>query len=806
MVLFLEESPSFGSQFGKALGQGLGKGLDSGFAQKIKEMQLQQKQKEKNLQRVGRDTSGFLNRRDPYKNYRDPDFVRQLEGSARKYIEKGYDTEEALDLAMQEGIEQQQVMQSQRPPPSKSKFEEAFSPGYGEKIKNKVVSDIKGGLLKAARPWAGLIDIASNKLNKGPEALKNIREGNPQTNTELFDRLTGGKGIPQNSVEQVFSAYPFGPEAVVGALAGETASQAGLPESVQDAAEILTFLAAHRASPRINSLISDAKRSAKSSGLSTEEVLQKAHKESGVNLEDLAAGDEGAFAKFKNSITAPPEVAQKVKEVPKERFNKKAALKERKAFGEKLPESPFQEYFDIDAREAHKIDRRLPETQWQFEQIRLKNEPLIEKEWHQIQRHAEGLKGTRKELMKAVGEDKARLDTLKKFYEHKIERSRELIKDLEYEKKYARPRPTEEQIQAKIDEALTRFEEQAKNPTPEGQEKIQKDIKADQKYIERAEKLVARGELPGEIRPDTHIKMKKAYADRYKAAIQEQKQILREMKGAKDAESIKAKAQVNKFIETLENRVKRLESDIVNQTDKIKAMNAIRPPSGAFYREQLKSLKKDIIDFQHDFFKAKTKPETAGEIKTQKAVKDKFPKFEREVKAGEEFAKNPTIEEAERIAKENGKKPSQGKEAVESVKEMKEELSKNKDAIEKGKNPSKVIGKLSKGANKLVAYIGVGTAVGIVQALSEEYFGVKPNQTTVKLLFGLTRAGSLGVAPSIHKLIRDQFEGRHVKKLQELRYRPQEFQQYVRNLQADYGEAKTKRIIKKTQESYKKAA
>ena len=131
--------------------------------------------------------------------------------------------------------------------------------------------------------------------------------------------------------------------------------------------------------------------------------------------------------------------------------------------------------------------------------------------------------------------------------------------------------------------------------------------------------------------------MKDKYLKAYKTAIKEARDTIQSLKGEKDVNSIRTMRQKQDLIDTLSNRVKRLEADIINQTDKLKSLGALNKPSGAFYKNQLKSLKKDQALFKHDLFEHKI-VKNPVEAKADSA----FKKAREDFKQGEKVGKDPT--------------------------------------------------------------------------------------------------------------------------------------------------------------------
>jgi hypothetical protein len=208
-----------------------------------------------------------------------------------------------------------------------------------------------------------------------------------------------------------------------------------------------------------------------------------------------------------------------------------------------------------------------------------------------------------------------RVGVLEDMQASKINKIEDRLKDIQYEMKNGRPRPTEEHIDNLISKKVKEVEEHISNPTEESMKAMTKDVDEERKFLEMANKLIDRGELPGELRPDTFIKMKQKYLNGYKAGIDKNQKIIDGLSGAKDGSSIKKVKEAEDAIKVFGDRIKSLENRIVVQTDKVKALGALEKPSGAFYKNQIKQARKDLEMFNHDLFKHKARIKTQQELK-----------------------------------------------------------------------------------------------------------------------------------------------------------------------------------------------
>lgn len=643
----LQPGYSFGAELGKALGGGFSEGLSQGLSKQLGDMYAKKEQIEKNKQFIFKNLPEVLKRR----GLEDIGDYRKIEKDAIKLASEGRDLFDILDYVSRGQQEPETGIEALRQAPEQKQA--GIVTPFGQDIFSKEnleggLENIKGGVAKGGRAVAravqSLVDLAQ-KTGVSSSPIRIPVE-------EVFDKLTGNRGQPQNIVERIVQGFPFGPAGIGMETANELSEALNLPEPVKELVGMAAFLAAGKGSLRTPKLravgrtVRKAEQAAASTGRKVEQVLAEAQSKSGANLEKAAAGDAAEINKLSRSITKEaPKVAEKVKETPKTVFNAKQAAKERKVFGERLPQSPLDVYLKPEKPVAHTAET-LAKQEGVIKELTPKQDALFES----LNRQKDDLRKLQFDLNRASPEGKPRVQALFKDKQQAIQKTVKDLKDIQYEMKYFRKRLTDEEIASQIEKSAAEFRKEAGSPTKEGQQKISRQLDLDKQYLERAEKILNRGELPGEISPDTHIKMKKKYADGYREIIKQNKDAMADLKGAKDAESLKKIANIRKENGFLETRLKRLDADIVNQTDKIKAMRGIEPPSGAFYRQQLKSLRNDLDLFKKDFFEAR-RANRPQELKTQKAGREAF----KEIKElGERLKDKPTLEDAQKLAEKAG--------------------------------------------------------------------------------------------------------------------------------------------------------
>lgn len=828
MVKILEDNRplSTAQRFGRAFSS-IGESLPQALGEYSKDLEKQEKALAKRRAQLRPGVKRFLGLYDPDKAFlKNPENISRLEELSSKYLEQGLEPDDAIKLAYEE------ILGS--PAEEASNDSNFFQYGKGsfspnEEIRKKFSDFIfpneeneqkkqRNGLggffgtpkgneegndqarklgLKATRPLVNVADLplqAAKILQQFGNAPGQMGRKDWQTLTEMFDEATQGRGIPENFAERVLSAYPYGPYGIAAAAVGEGLQEIGAPAEIAIPAEILTFfLSRHIQRPDVKNFFNRVTKTAEQTGKSVEQVIEDASKASGISPQQIAQGDQAAIKALSQRITSSPEVSKKVQAAPKTTFNPKKAAREREIFGAKLAESPLEAHYaseeralkreagkgrDIRAREAEIRARLEPEEKKLFENIRHKKDQLVRIE---------------QERLKAPSEDvRGRLDTHHQYQLRSIKEDTEKLKDIQYEMKYGRPRPSEAEIDAQIQNSLKKYEEGIKNPSENTFKDVSKQLELDKQYIDKAKKIIERGELPGDIRPDTFIKMKQKYLDAYKEAIKDAKEVVRSLKGEADIESLRTIREKERLAEILETRVKRLQSDIINQTDKLKALGALEKPSGAFYKNQLKSLEKDHGLFKHDLFKRNV-IKSPKEIKTEKIFSEKSPEFQKAKAAAE----NPSSSNIEKVAEETGK----SKESIgEYLKRIRNEASSMGEKVKNGtltpKDESKFAKRLRLGSMRF----GAGFSLGALQALSEEYFGYKPTLQMLRygMYVGTGAAGysTLGGAVIGHKAIRSLFDNAQANELKKLKNNPAEWNRYVSNLRNRAGDAKVKRIFK----------
>lgn len=758
-----------------------------------------------------------------------PHQMARLEELTGKYFDSGLDAEDAVKLAYQDitssaadktgtmgttrtnaGESTGDRLKGESPQTINEQLSKKIDHRNEDRGKQGTLEDLKRKGAKIGRAVLNVFDFPFHLAKEGPLGFgakispRGYHGGKFDTLTDMYDKATGGLGIPENWQERVASGAVLGVPGVVAAGAQEGLAAIDAPRWVQEAGGLVAFLFTHKAQiPVAKSLLKETKIRAEKSGKPPESILKEAMKETGVTEEQIASGNESSIRALKDKITEAPESSSKVKMTPKTVFNKKAAFRQREAFGAKLSESPLESHYEIESKNSAKESGKGPEVRAREAEIRERLAPEEKKLFEDIRNKQEQLVRIEKERFSATDpESKARLNTHYDYQAKAIQEATDKLKDVQYQMKYGRARPTAAEVDAQINKSIKSYEEGIENPTEKSIKDVKKQLEIDKDYIDRAQKILDRGELPGDIRPDTFIKMKDKYLKSYKAAIKEARDTIQSLKGEKDVASIRKIRQKQDLIETLSGRVKRLEADIVNQTDKLKALGALNKPSGAFYKNQLKSLKKDQALFKHDLFENKM-VKNPIEAKADSA----FKKTQESFKQGEKVAKDPSSENIKQISEET-KVPE--KDITDHLKRGREEAQGFQEKIDKGTVTPKTIKDFLKWTKKFPKFLrpttakqyarllATGMGVGMVQGLIAEATGHKLDAKYIRYLSYALGTGTFGTTAGGYHLVENFFTTRQAEKLNSLKHDPQEWNNYLNKIRTYHGKSRAEKVRKES--------
>lgn len=842
-IQILDPVPNFQTELAKNLGQGFNKGLEKGIASGLSKMLQTKKQISKVPSALKAAFGKDFDKLDPQarlKLIEEANAATQELGDAHlasQYIANNYfnpqpnqSKQKNKGQLTKEKDEDNQVTAFFR-----DMFEgaEEFVPSSWE----QAWEDVKGASAQAVHGVAKGVDFipdAQNAIKYGVRKLfskikgesdeefwknedrleaetkaeeKKLGHPLPLSNhgtklSEYVDQKSGGRGQPRNAADRTIQAgLGAGPPGAAVQGAKEVQDELGieLPAPVQAALDAFEYVVAIKSGKNIKlpslkankRILSNAERVAAETGMKVEEVIEKARQESGADLQKAQAGDATEINKLNNRITKQAPGSEKVTKTEKTVFNPKAAIKQREAFAEKVKDSPIADYLAAERAVEHR-----PETIAKQKEIIETNQPKITKLEKDIAADKADLRQMQLSRKEHSGNALERIESNILHKERSIQKKMDELKDLQYEMKYFRKRPTEAEIDLAVKKSAEAIVEEARNPTAEGQKAIERQLELDKKYIEKAQKLIERGELPGDLYPDTHIKMKQKYLDGYQAMIRELQQEIRSLKNAKDAASLQKIAQNKTAIEQLQKRAKRLESDIVNHKDKLKAVRALEGPSGAFYKNQMKGMHQDLAQFKHDFFKYhkdKTVKQQITEKTAEPAIKETGKKFEEAKKAAQKAAENPTKENVKEVADKTGT-------SEKSVAEVFEEVHKATEKAEQGTATDADAMRLAKNLHKWAAGGALAGITGVFQALAEHEWGFKPKASWIRLFTGeaISRVPILG---HVYDFVREGLEQKTAQTISdETRGKVRERFEAIKKLREKYSTSKANRILKVMQE------
>ncbi len=505
----------------------------------------------------------------------------------------------------------------------------------------------------------------------------------------------------------------------------------------------------------------------------------------GVSVVKAAEGDTKALNEIqKESI----KVADTFKEA--EKYNRKELEKVRGEKAEKLVQSPLEEYYAPAKEVKHRPETIAKEAE-RIKPLELsikQNERRLQNLQYQI------LSAEKDLLENAHKYSAAERDRIRALIDqNKMSHAKALneIRAANFEIKYKRPPATTEQIQEQIGKSFDEIRAGIKDPTIDKIKKLEKALEQNKAAVEQAEKLVARGELPGPQVFDEYIKIKQEYVKAYGDLIEELKAFVRDNKNVKEKAAEVANAK--KLIGLIEQTRNQARSSIINQIDKRKAMKTLEGPSGALWKNMLKEVRKDVEAFQKDWVKA-NKLITPEQAKTAQAAQKSLPKAQTEAKqlgAAEEAVKKAQ-EPLKDIVEEIGKKMNEGK-ATEKTASMLEAALK------------KYAAQLTRFSKTVPQRLLRGAFLGTLQGLFEEYTGVRPPLGILGAIVpggAGARSATYGASAWAHNLVNNIFVEKEAKILRSKQNTP-EFNTYLSELKQRYDDKRVNKILKAVRQSKK---
>lgn len=530
-----------------------------------------------------------------------------------------------------------------------------------------------------------------------------------------------------------------------------------------------------------------------SKGVVTEEkIVQEAVKNleaRGVSVVKAAEGDSKALNEIQKESV---KVADTFKQA--EKYNRKEIEKIRGEKAEKLVQSPLEEYF----APVKVVEHRPATLAKESERIK----PLQAR----IHSNERSLRNLQYDIIKAENSLKENAHKytegerlrIKSVIDHnKLQHQKHLneIRAAEFEIKYGKPPATTEQIKEQIAKSFDEIRAGIKDPTVQKVQKLEKALQDNSKALETAEKLVARGELPGAPVFDEFIKIKQEYVKAYGDLIDELSTFIRQKKGG-----YAHKAQVEnaeKLKKLIQQTREHAKASIVNQTDKRKALRTLSGPSGALWKNLLKDVRTDVDAFNKQWVKVNSLMNPAEKKTLEAAQKTGLAK-----KDHKHSTSTPKpLEGGEAKAAAQKKKADQEfKDAIGSFGEkFKGGKTTEKDAVKAETALGRYVKRLSSIPGKLLK----GGVIGATQSVFEEYTGIKiPVGILGAAIPGNVygRGAGIGGAALGHKATTKLFDYIEEQKLRKLR-NTQEFHKYRMELEQRYSKARANRIVKAATQS-----
>jgi len=854
MVQFFQQLPDPGQQHAQEIAKGFGGGFSQGIQQGISAQLSGLLAKKKELGKIRSNVGQLVKRSEKYK-YSEAT-QNQLEKRTKELVESGLgNADEASLFAFEEynqglspwlqekknsGLaalneKKDQKIESDAIPNSKTQIPLNFlNEPKPEGFWQRVLQGTGGGAAMQAHALEQQREAIPQSIAGGIEGstLGAIKLPKAQTEAgeiyrELFKYGGFGKtaGRVQGKIEKIIKPTGPGGKLASAAITGTTVSAAqqlinkgevdpkelGIETGIWTGLEGL-FIVAPKVMRIFKKPIEDI---AKKTGQTAEEILQPAINDAKTDFEAVLNGDQKEINKLKNRITQQAPGSEKVAKTEKTVFNKEAAIEAREVHGEKLKASPFGEYFRIEQKKVADEAKKTPETLAKEAETKARIQPEVEKIEKSISLDRKEIKEFENLRKNAQGNTAERLDLNIAAKQKAIEKKMEELKNLRYEMKYGKKRPTESELEIAAEKSAKELVDQIRNPTPENQKALARQLELDKQFLERAEKIKNRGEFESEYSPDEHIRIMEKYSKAYDAMINTLKDEVKGLKGARDAESLKKITDNREAIKHLESRQKRHNANITNQKDKIIALKSIEGPPGAFFKNQLRKSKNELKEFEKDLFAFKSKPETKAEIGTshrgQEKIKEAGESFEKIEKIGEKIAKDPNSKNLEVAAEVTGQKPAEVKEETDKMGNLFKDRS---ERIEQGKGTEKQVAQtanevnrtLSNWQKKMIALpfnLAKGFGLGVASGLIEEYFDIKlPSYLLGALVPGRTfsRIGTGYTASLGYKWISEAYTKKESNKLRELRKKPLQYDEYVKDLRLRYKPARVNKILSESRE------
>lgn len=545
-----------------------------------------------------------------------------------------------------------------------------------------------------------------------------------------------------------------------GLLALETARRGQLPSKQDAAATLLTvlgFKAAGQAGKFKERVVDKVRKSGQPLEATAERIKTEVDR-AGIDIEKVNAGDAKEQIKFDRIVrnvtkeAAGEKPARVARETKKEPFRKTITPEEKVAerkveqkLVRKAAKSPL-EVFEKAEVAADEKAARLAEKPEFIEGVNRRIE-LVDTKIKEQNQKIFALESQRRAVK--ASEKSILTERIENARTEKLE-TEQRLRDLEFEKRFGKERPTERSINAQIKKSFDKLATEIREGVEVDPKKIARTAALDKVAIDRATALLKRGKLLSEPEVDTFLNIKKQYAKAYKAMVEANKPLIELGKDApKGSEAFKEGQNAAKMNERLEKRLKRAEADIVQQADKKQIQKLTKGAKGAFFRNKLKNLRSDVESLQKEVF---THEKIRNKIQ-QKVEKAALSNIKEAQSQTQKTFEKPTIENIEVLSKQTGVSKEKWQDTIKSVGDKFNQAGKD---IGKGSSGLNAIGKASNVImkvlkplplpEKLKKAIATGIIFWGIQEISEAATGFRPPGTLIALVSPGGAIGRLGAA------------------------------------------------------------
>ncbi|KKL06841.1 hypothetical protein LCGC14_2592000, partial [marine sediment metagenome] len=424
------------------------------------------------------------------------------------------------------------------------------------------------------------------------------------------------------------------------------------------------------------------------SGASPEEFskdLRTEFKRVGGNEEALEKGEQRQITKLNEAAENLKEKAGRVGEKGEETLAKRQPVATEETRLEKRTAEEKELAERVSKKPVEEFTKEKPVTKAQKRQREEVN--TVKNEIRKAENKVAEIKNIRTETPPVSKEGKANLEIAEKNAQRQLESLKQDFKDIKETIEAKKPKPpSDADTEVYLQRHLAELKEMAEKPGGETDRRYQVMFERDQKYIDRAQKLIESGELPPPKYIDTYVKILDHYDTSYKKMLGETQKALRDLEKPKTIEQKAAKKRLEKLEKDLLKNKDINNSKQLIQKQKNFIKEKFRGPGRTFFKKYLQDLKVQSKNLRKSFFEY-NKEMGGQEAKINRIGQEAM---RQEVKA---LVEKPTETNIRRFAEKVGLDPVEVKEAVETG----EKLSKEVEAgVKKGLPFEKILSKLKK--------------------------------------------------------------------------------------------------------------